>query len=104
MTRILETLIWLDHLHRYFEGDRFGTGAFFRIDGDTMVVDVRNDSHRLFFVNGPLQSAGPVDRSTRRQPSSPSETVRPDRRSPTCLGQPITVPKDAGRSEHEAAR
>jgi hypothetical protein len=44
MTRILETLISLDRLHCHFEGDSVGDGepylwtAFFKIDGDTIVV------------------------------------------------------------------
>jgi hypothetical protein len=55
MTRTLQTLSRLDHLPPPpFQGDGLG-----------------------FFLSGPLQSASPFDRSTGRQPSSPSETAGP---------------------------
>jgi hypothetical protein len=63
MTRILQTLISLDRLHCHVEGDGSGDGepylwtAFFKIDGDTVEVDVRSPDDPLvhehpFYLNG----------------------------------------------------
>jgi hypothetical protein len=82
----LQTLSRLDHLPPPpFQGDSLG-----------------------FFLNGPLQSASPFDRSTGTATIIAERNVRPDRQSPTRLRQPIVVANDVtvifGHSDQEESR